>query len=65
MHRLAPPLQEMNVSLLEGDFGSGAGQKAEVPVNMESRKMYGYFGICISNLATVFGTLYCLSVATG
>ena len=38
MHRLAPPLQEMNVSLLEGDFGSGAGQKAEVPVNMESRK---------------------------
>ena len=51
MHRLAPPLQEMNDSLLEGDFGSGAGQKAEVPVNMESRKMYGCFGVCISNLA--------------
>ena len=39
MHRLAPPLQEMNVSLVGSDFGSGAGQKAEVPVNMESRKV--------------------------
>ena len=38
MQRLAPPLQEMNVSLLEGDFGSGAGQEAEVPVKRESRK---------------------------
>ena len=38
MHRLAPPLQEMHVSLLEGDFGSGAGQKAELPVNVELRK---------------------------
>ena len=38
MQRLAPPLQEMNVSLFEDDFGSGAGQKAEVPVKRESRK---------------------------
>lgn len=38
MHRLVPPLHEMNVSLFDGDFGSGGGQEAEVPVKWESRK---------------------------
>jgi len=32
MHRLSPSLQGMKESLPGGDFGSGTGQKAEVPV---------------------------------